>query len=152
MENLLFTYSWAQLLKRLVHWFPLQTWELQSCFCRQGRSVDIIWWWYQSFFSLLIYGNQICCTCWHGQEITIQVCFLSPMEDCASAYSLVSANLADHWLTHLFMGKKNGKPDFFNWIEIVKLALHFPLRKWGWGWCFRPNWKEGRLMVGNKRK
>lgn len=74
--------------------------------------------------------------------------FLSPLEDCTSA--LVSANLADHWLIHLFMGEENEMPNFFNWIG--ELALHFPCRKWRWGWCFRLNWKEGRLMLGNKRK
>lgn len=64
-----------------------------------------------------------------GWEVTTQVYFLSPQEDCTSAYSLLSANLADHWLIHLFMGEENEKPDFFNWIVIVKVAFHFPLRK-----------------------
>lgn len=50
------------------------------------------------------------------------------------------------------MGEENEKPDWFNWIGIVKLALHFPFRKLGRGWYFRLNWKEGGLMVGNKRK
>lgn len=67
-------------------------------------------------------------------------------------FTEVSANLADHWLIHLFMEEENEKPDFFYWIGIVKLALHFPPRKWGWGWCCRLNWKEGMLMLGNKRK
>lgn len=48
------------------------------------------------------------------------------------------------------MGEKNGSVVFFNWIGVVKLTgsdIFLSHR-----WCFRLNWKEGRLMVGNKRK
>jgi len=104
--------------------------------------------------SFLCSSMEICYTCWYGQVITTQVWdkvyFLSCMEDCAFAYSLVFSNFADHWNICSWGRKRKASLLQLNWNSEVDRNRHFPLIKddtLGWIGKREGQWLETKGKV-----